>query len=305
MNKSSDDYSKEIAILEGAVDLHFHSGPSVYPRMFDHAGAVKEAADKKFKAVVLKDHYYPTYNGVYFVKKYIHADLPMSVYGGIALNNCIGGVNPYAVDVAAKAGAKIVWMPTVSSANHIVHHSSQKDDFKFPKSSHKLIIEEGITILDEKGQLKDEVQEVLEVLASFPEIILANGHLTYEETIALFKKAKEAGIQKLLVNHPTFLMECLAEDLKQLTALGAYIEHSAGMIHPDSIFYSISIDKLVHYIRTVGLDRTIISSDLGQVNNPLPVEGLLFTAKKLIDVGFSDNEIIQLFSKNAANLLGI
>jgi len=304
-NFYTDDYNREKVLLKGSIDLHFHSGPSVFPRIFDHAGAAKEASEKELKAVVLKDHYYPTYNSVYFVNRYIHTEQPPHVFGGLVLNNCIGGVNPLAVDVAIKAGAKIIWMPTVSSKNHIDHHSSQKSNFLFPTSSHKLLIETGITILDAKGKLKQEVEEVLEIIAASPDVILANGHLSYNETKGLFEKAHKAGVHRLLINHPTFLMECSAEDLKLFTEQGAFIEHSAGMIHPKSSYYSISIETLVHFIRTVGIERTIISSDLGQVGNPLPIEGMLFVVKKLLEVGFNENDIHKLVSQNAASLLGL
>lgn len=301
----SDDYWDDIALLDGSVDLHFHSGPSVFPRIFDHAGAVKEATERKLKAVVLKDHYYPTYNDVYFIKKYIHTDKQPIVFGGVALNNSIGGINPHAMDIAVKAEVKIVWMPTVSSKNHIDHHNSQRNNFLFPTSSQKLLIEPSITILDDKGNLKQEVYEVLEIIASNPNIILANGHLSYMETKVLFSQARKMGINKLLVNHPTFLMECSADDLKIFTDQGAFIEHSAGMIHPDSIFYSISIEKLINYIDVVGLESTIISSDLGQIDNPLPAEGMLFVIKALLKNGFKEDDIQRLISKNAASLLEI
>jgi len=298
-------HSRELDLLKESVDLHFHSAPAVFPRIFDHAGAVDEASKRGLKALVLKDHYYPSYDAAYFIRKYIHTSNRPFVFGGLALNNSVGGVNPFAVDVALKADVKIIWMPTVSSKNHIDHHSAQKSNFKFPKSSYKLLVEKPITIIDSEGKLKREVNEVLDVITKKPDVIIANGHLSYAETKALFERAHKIGISKLLINHPTFLMDCSAEDLKLFTKKGVFIEHSAGMIHPESSYYSIPVEKLVHYIKTVGIDNTIISSDLGQANHPLPIEGMVFVVKSLLEEGFSESEIHKLVSQNASSLLGI
>ena len=39
------------------------------------------------------------------------------VLGAITLNRSVGGLNPLAVEVAARQGARIVWFPTVSAVN--------------------------------------------------------------------------------------------------------------------------------------------------------------------------------------------
>ncbi len=46
------------ALLEGAIDLHCHSGPSVMPRDIDHIEALRQASEVKMKAILIKDHYY-------------------------------------------------------------------------------------------------------------------------------------------------------------------------------------------------------------------------------------------------------
>ena len=37
--------------------------------------------------------------------------------GAIALNRAVGGINPLAVEIAAREGARTVWMPTVDAVN--------------------------------------------------------------------------------------------------------------------------------------------------------------------------------------------
>src|SRR5882757_10059469 len=49
----------EVAVLlEGAVDLHCHSGPAAMPRILDHHEAMQDAAAAKFRALLYKDHFY-------------------------------------------------------------------------------------------------------------------------------------------------------------------------------------------------------------------------------------------------------
>ena len=50
---------KEInRLLEGAIDLHCHSGPAAMPRILNHYEAMMECSEAKFRALVYKDHFY-------------------------------------------------------------------------------------------------------------------------------------------------------------------------------------------------------------------------------------------------------
>ena len=107
-------------LLAGAIDLHCHSGPAVMPRILDHHDALLDAAAAGFKAVVYKDHYYPGMAHATILEK-LFKDKGVRLFSGIVLNNATGGWNPHAVDHTIKLGGKIVWLPTVSAANHIAH----------------------------------------------------------------------------------------------------------------------------------------------------------------------------------------
>ena len=113
------------ALLKGAVDMHCHSGPSVMPRLLDHIDAVEEAGAAGMRALLFKDHYYSAtpitelLNGRY-------ARLGVQMLSGVPLNDTSGGLNPFAVDHGLKLGARLIWMPTFSAANHIRHNRSQE-----------------------------------------------------------------------------------------------------------------------------------------------------------------------------------
>ena len=44
-------------LLQGAVDLHVHSGPGLIPRSLDHAEAVKQALAVGMRGLVVKDQH--------------------------------------------------------------------------------------------------------------------------------------------------------------------------------------------------------------------------------------------------------
>ena len=114
------------SLLEGAIDLHCHSGPSVMPRSIDHIDVMKEGSTAKMRAILIKDHYYSATPVTELLMSHFQ-DLNVKMLSGVPLNNSTGGINRFAVDHGIKLGAKLVWMPTFSSANHIAHHKSDKD----------------------------------------------------------------------------------------------------------------------------------------------------------------------------------
>ncbi|MBV8743642.1 MAG: hypothetical protein JO134_01220 [Xanthobacteraceae bacterium] len=53
------------------------------------------------------------------------------------------------------------------------------------------------------------------------------------------------------------------------------------------------------------MSQTVFCSDLGQVGTFTPLEGFRRGIKMCIDLGYTDDEIRQMVSLNAARMLGI
>src|SRR5436190_21348861 len=102
-------------ILDGGVDLHIHTAPSPMPRRIDVVEAARSAQAVGMKAIVAKSHHHSTVTDVLALQNHGLQDLTIQVYGGIALNSAVGGLNPHAVDLALKMGGRAVWMPTVAA----------------------------------------------------------------------------------------------------------------------------------------------------------------------------------------------
>jgi Family of unknown function (DUF6282) len=288
------------ALLVGAVDLHCHSGPAAMPRILDHHEAMLDCAAVGFRALLYKDHYYLGVPHALILEK-LFPDTGVRQFSGLVLNNANGGINPHAVDHAASIGAKIIWMPTVSAENHIAQLTGQGKTF--PKTKRKMLDPIPLSALDANGAVSDAVKACLDIIAE-ANIILAGGHLPARELHLLFDEAKRRGVQKMLVNHPTYLIGCTDADIRSLVGVGAYIEHSICMF-TNGKSKKFDASELAHLIDVAGVKRTILSSDLGLLDNPRPVEGFRQIVRMLLDLQFSAADIRTLISTNAAGLLDL
>ena len=288
------------ALLVGAVDLHCHSGPAAMPRILDHHDALMDCAAAGFRALLYKDHFYLGVAHALILEK-LFPDTGVRLFSGLVLNNASGGINPHAVDHAASIGARIIWMPTLSAENHIAQLTGQGKSF--PKTKRKMLDPIPLSALDAAGAISDAAKACLDIIAE-ADIILAGGHLPASELHLLFDEAKRRGVKKMLVNHPTYIVGCNDGDIRSLVAAGAYIEHSICMFASGKS-KKFEASDLAHLIDVAGVDRTILSSDLGLLDNPRPVEGFRQIVRILLDLQFSAADIRRLVSTNAAGLLDL
>jgi len=285
------------------IDLHVHAGPSVMPRALDGVEMLREAVEDGYAAFVIKDHYFPTMMGAQMIEKHLSKG-KCRVFGGIALNNSVGGVNLKAVDAACALGAKFVWMPTVSALRHKEMH--QGHGLAFPGSKGMSVEETPIMYLDEEGDLLPEVVEVLTYLAGRPDVILATGHGSRAEIDVLIRKAAELGVQRILVNHPHYMIGASLEDMANWSKLGAYIELNATVFVPTSKFCTNDIAQTRDIIAAVGLEHIVVDSDYGQKGNGSPVAGMDAFIGMLADTcGLTEEDLDKICYQNPAWLLGL
>lgn len=292
------------SLMRGAIDLHCHSGPSVMPRYCDHVEAMREASEAGLKAVLLKDHYYSCTPVTTLLNKHF-SELDVHMLSGVPLNNSVGGLNVHAVEHGLKLGAKLVWMPTFSSANHIAHHhQDEKFTEKFPQTTQRMLQPIPLTVLDDGGHLKEEVKAILDLIAA-EDVVLSAGHLNIREIWPLFEEARHRGVKRLLVNHPTYVVDATLDDMRQLAKEGVYMEHSMCMWVPGSKFKFYDDQFLQQVIEAGTVDLTILGSDLGQQGNPSIAEGFRNVIGQLLDLNYSDEDIRKMTSGNASRLMNL
>jgi hypothetical protein len=290
-------------LLVGAVDMHCHSGPSVMPRDISHIEAMQEAAAAGFRAMMIKDHYYSA-TPITEMLNQAYGHLKITLFSGVPLNNAVGGFNKHAVDHGIALGARLVWLPTFSARNHIDSPYGVKAGF--PHTIKKMIPFDPLTPIDANGQVKAEVKEILDLVAA-NDVILAGGHLHISEILPVFEEAKKRGVKRLLVNHPSFIVNASFDQIRELVAMGAYIEHSLCMFIPVARrkrdpFPPENLDAL---IKAGTVDRTILASDLGQRGADHPVQGFRNVIRICMGLGYSDEDIHKMISRNPLDLLGM
>src|SRR5262249_2698672 len=105
----------DLELLKGAIDIHVHSAPDLYPRISDHFEVARAAREVGFRALVIKSHNFGTAARARMVQKEVPG---IDVFGSLVLNLPVGGLNAVAVETAIKYGARQIYMPTVDSTNH-------------------------------------------------------------------------------------------------------------------------------------------------------------------------------------------
>ena len=286
-------------LIRDTVDLHYHSAPSPFPRRLDPVESAQHFEEHGFKAVVLKSHHHNTVMDVLTIKASVLDNLRVRIFGGIALNGLVGGLNPRAVELSLRMGGKIVWFPTISSPAHIEYHSHGGG---FPEPTMKLMPEAPNPVFGEDGQLKPEVHEIIQLIKE-EDAVLAAGHMSPPEIFAVFKAARAAGVQKLLVLHPDFVVNLNEEQARELAQMGAFIEHAVNMYYRDRPEWPIG--KLVNWIKVVGVEHTTLGSDTGQATSPLPAEVFGRVAHGLVANGVAERDVRRMLSDNPGSLIDV
>lgn len=291
-------------LIQGAFDTHVHSGPDVLPRRFDDIDLAKHALETGMAGFVLKSHYICTADRATLIRKMFPG---VRAFGAIALNNAVGGLNALALDIAGRLGAKVVWLPTVDSANELENVAGQKDESKLPywmSIARELralgIAGEWLKVTDDNNKVTDRMQQCLDVIANH-DMVLATGHISPPEMLPVVKAAREAGVQRIVITHPEFPTTLLSIDYqKELSRYDVLFERCFTTPYTNKIDWEIVFEN----IRKVGPSSTILATDLGQTTNPGVPEGLAMFAGQMIDAGFSDNEVERMVQTNPGQLLG-
>jgi hypothetical protein len=153
--------------------------------------------------------------------------------------------------------------------------------------------------VDASGKVVESARRCLERIAKH-NMILATGHLGRREIFGLVRAAREIGVKKVLVTHAEFPSQSLTgEEQKELADLGAIIEHCFTTTYTNKAPW----DTAFANIRKTGVARTLISTDLGQTINPPVAEGFAMFAQRLLDAGFSVEEVRTMAVTNPTRLI--
>ncbi len=302
MSEQPSDRAREL--LRGAYDTHMHISPDVVERKIDDITLARKFAELGMAGFVLKSHYGSTAERASVVR----AAVPeTNVLGAIALNRAVGGINPLAVEIAAREGARTVWLPTVDSVNES-HEREARPGAKVPVwvKLQLELREQGIEIppvpvVDpDDGTVLPELREVLGMIARH-NMLLATGHLSRDEIFAVVDAAVEEGVRDIVITHPEFPSQDLSvDDQKALADKGALLERCFTTPHTGKVTW----ERWIENIRATGPERSVLSTDLGQVFNPAVEDGMALMVDRLLQAGFRDEEVYVMAVVNTRIVAG-
>jgi Family of unknown function (DUF6282) len=292
------------ALLHGAYDMHVHVAPDVVGRRIDDLTLARRFSELGLAGFQLKSHYTSTAERAAVVRAAVPG---VDVLGAISLNRAVGGMNAVAVEIAAREGARTVWLPTVDSINE----SGEETQFP-PGAAIPVWMElqrelraagvaiEPVAVVDADGAVLPETRIVLAAIARHG-LVLATGHLSRDEIFTVVDAAREEGVQEIVITHPDFPSQDLSiDDQASLAARGALLERCFTTPHTGKVAW----ERLFDAIRATGPEHSVLSTDLGQRANPDVEDGLGLMADRLLAAGFDESEVQTMAVVNTRRLAG-
>lgn len=282
-------------LLKGAYDLHVHCSPDVVRRAQDAYDLALAAHAAGMAGIGLKDHTTSTVGRCHTLNR-AFPEGPR-FFSSIALNPPVGGLNPAAVETALAGGVDMVYLPTYSAAHHIELVGEDVTPVPHPGDG-----VQRLSMLDDQGNLLRDVQTIIELIAAH-DAVLATGHISPHESLAVLSNASASGVRRMVVTHASQSVPAMSiEDQKRAVALGAMIEHCFLAV-TECCPGSISIESIAQQIRSVGCEHVILSSDFGQPANGPPVEAFGQHVKRLREMGFDAQSLRIMLAENPARLV--
>jgi sugar phosphate isomerase/epimerase len=292
-------------LLRGAFDMHVHVAPDVFPRRIDDLSLARRVADLGLGGFQLKSHYGSTAERASVVRAAVPG---VGVLGAITLNRAVGGMNPLAVEIAAREGARTVWFPTVDSVDESAGETRFRPGAKVPvwlelqRELRAAGVEiEPVPVVDAEGVVLPETRAVLRTVERHG-MVLATGHLSRDEIFAVVDAAREEGVREIVITHPDFPSQSISiEDQVSLAGRGALLERCFTTPHTGKIDW----ESVFEAIRATGPESSVLSTDLGQLANPPVEDGLGLMADRLLAAGFDEDAVHGMAVVNTRRLAGV
>jgi len=155
-----------------------------------------------------------------------------------------------------------------------------------------------IAVVDPDGEVVSELRRVLAIIAAH-DAVLATGHLSRDEIFSVVVAAQEEGVRRIVITHPEFTSQRLKPaDQAELGSRGCYLERCFNTAYTGKCTW----DAMFANIRAAGVERSVVSTDLGQVDNPAPEDGLPLMVDRLMGSGFTEREIRTMVVDNTVAL---
>lgn len=283
-------------LLEGAVDIHMHTAPDAAERLDTDFSAARKARDNGLRAIAIKTHHFETGSRATTAT----AETGFDVFGGVTLNEWVGGLNPMAVGGAAAHGATIVWLPTITAAHHLRHG-------EFPShlaTSAPTGESPGISLVDEDDALSDDTLAVIDRIAEH-DLVPGTSHVSPAEAIAFVEEAADRGVSEFLVQHPHMgFLDYSHDQMRTITDLGATLELHWACTTP-MLDECASVPDFVTAVDAVGPENVVMATDGGATGNPPSMEMFRQFVAGMLDAEVPEGDIETMIRDNPRRILGL
>lgn len=279
--------------MRGVIDMHVHTNPDLRLRAYDDFEMMEAGVRVGARAIVLKTHQGTTMDRAYLCNRHnqiVHGDNDFTMFGSITLNQVVGGINPRAVEVALKLGAKVVWLPTQSAVNHMAKMNQDTS--------------QGVPVVRD-GKVVPELETVFSLIKDH-KAVLGTAHISPEEAFVVVEAARKAGVENIVVTHPEWWIVgmSLEDQLRIVKDYDVILERCYAQ-NMGGGKYKSNLQANLELIQAVGYEHVMVDTDGGQTENPHWELALEEYMQYLVDHGISEEQVWHMTRTIPAKLLGI
>ena len=244
-------------LMKGVIDMHVHTNPDLRLRAYDDFELMEAAIRVGARAIVIKTHQGSTVDRAYLCNRHneiVHGKTnDFTMFGGITLNRAVGGINPKAVDVALRMGAKVVWLPTQSAKNHL-------EKMKQNTSQCVEVVKDGMIV--------PELKTILELVRDY-DAVLGTAHISPEESFTVVEAARNLGVKKIVITHPEWWVVgmTMEDQIRMVKDYDVILERCYAQNMGGGTYKSNLPDNL-EIIKEAGYKNVMVDTDGGQTENP-------------------------------------
>jgi hypothetical protein len=287
--------------LSGTIDTRVHSGPDSVRRSIDADDLAQLAKKQGMRGLVLKNHWEPTASLAYMVHKQVPG---LEVYGGIVLDQSVGGINLEAVKRMAmmKGGfGRVVWLPTFDSEAAVKTLTAKGLPISRTEGSSLPVVP-----VSASGHLLPSVLELIDYMAKHPELVLETGHVSAEEVLMVVREAHRRGVKHIVVTGANDMVVNLSiAQMQEAAREGAFLEFAYS--NAVGVEKQHTMQEFAEAIRKVGPEHCLLATNFGFVRESTPMhpQAMLDFMTALHKEGFSVAEVNLMAKTNPALALGL
>ena len=288
-------------LMVGTIDLHCHIDlefSQEHRKREPERDWLPKADASGMRGVVLKSHWWPTTSAVPYIVDL--AQTKVTLWSSVTLNPCVGGPSPYVIEACAAMGGKMVFLPTWSARNDLQRKGFSARMGTYYKD-YTAADNPGFVFTNDGGELLPLARALIESCKA-RRLTLGSGHVSWQESLALARAARDMGFHEFVINHPlSAMIAAPLEALQQAAKMGAFIEVCWTQLAPGRMEPA----ALVEEIRAIGLEQVVASTDYFRPYSPNPPELLRSFLGMLHEGGLNKEEIRRIACINPARALGL